>query len=96
MSFDVKEKMLNQRLAALLERHRVYEFVEIMSHPWRLIWRNFVAGLARGLGIGIGFTFLAAIAIYVLQSLVRLNLPVIGDFIADIVEIVQTQLRLRP
>lgn len=36
----------------------------------------------------------AATIIYVLQALGALNLPIIGDYIADIVRIVQRQLEL--
>ena len=44
------------------------------------------------MGIAIGFTFFAATIIYVLQLLGALNLPIVGDYIADIVRIVQRQL----
>ena len=51
--------------------------------------RNFIAGIFRGVGFGIGVTIITAIIIYILQKLVRLNLPWIGKFINDIVEIVE-------
>ena len=54
-----------------------------------------VSGMARGIGIAIGFTFFAATILYVLQMLGKLNLPIIGDYIADIVRIVQRQLEGR-
>ena len=49
----------------------------------------------HGIGIAIGFTFFAATILYVLQMLGKLNLPIIGDYIADIVRIVQRQLEGR-
>ncbi|WP_222125158.1 DUF5665 domain-containing protein, partial [Bacillus pumilus] len=49
----------------------------------------------RGVGVAIGVTFFAASIIYVLQGLGALNLPIIGDYIADIVRIVQRQLELK-
>jgi hypothetical protein len=42
--------------------------------------------------MAIGFTILAAVVLYLLQRVILLNLPLIGDFIADIVQIVQKQL----
>ena len=48
-----------------------------------------MTGIAKGIGIGIGFTVLTAILLIILQKIVTLNIPVIGDYIADIVEIVQ-------
>ncbi|MDO7905387.1 DUF5665 domain-containing protein [Paenibacillus sp. JX-17] len=70
------------------------EYARLINSPWRLIWLNLLAGTARGIGIAIGFTFFAATIIYILQVLGALNLPIIGDYIADIVRIVQRQLQL--
>ncbi|MNT81611.1 hypothetical protein D3C72_2212220 [compost metagenome] len=77
-----------------MEKSRVMEYTELLYSPWRLIWLNLLSGVARGVGIAIGFTFFAATIIYVLQVLGALNLPIIGDYIADIVRIVQHQLQL--
>ena len=35
------------------------------------------------------YTIITAIIIYLLRKLIMLNIPVIGDYIADIVEIVE-------
>lgn len=77
-----------------LEKSRIAEYTELLNRPWRLVWLNLISGTARGVGIAIGFTFFAATIIYVLQILGALNLPIIGDYIADIVRIVQRQLEL--
>ncbi|MBW4840919.1 MAG: hypothetical protein KZY74_16125 [Paenibacillaceae bacterium] len=77
-----------------LEKSRIAEYTELLNRPWRLIWLNLLSGTARGVGVAIGFTFFAATIIYVLQVLGALNLPIIGDYIADIVRIVQRQLEL--
>lgn len=82
-------------MAQRLEKSRISQYTELLYSPWRLIWRNILAGTARGVGIAIGFTFFAATIIYVLQGLGALNLPIIGDYIADIVRIVQKQLELK-
>ncbi|AKG37778.1 DUF5665 domain-containing protein [Paenibacillus durus] len=80
--------------AQRMEKSRISEYLELLHSPWRLIWLNVLSGTARGVGIAIGFTFFAATIIYVLQVLGALNLPIIGDYIADIVRIVQHQLEL--
>ncbi|OMF22759.1 hypothetical protein BK133_25555 [Paenibacillus sp. FSL H8-0548] len=81
-----------QSIAADMERTQIAEYVDLLNRPRSLIWRNLLAGTARGVGIAIGFTFFAATILYVLQILGALNLPIIGDYIADIVRIVQIQL----
>ncbi|WP_224721918.1 DUF5665 domain-containing protein [Paenibacillus vietnamensis] len=90
-SLSVLDKRL-QHIAAEMERTQMAEYVDLLNRPARLIWRNLLAGLARGVGIAVGFTFFAATILYVLRILGALNLPIIGDYIADIVKIVQIQL----
>lgn len=80
------------KIATNMERTQIAEYVDLLNHPIRLLWRNLLAGLAKGVGLAIGFTFFAATILYLLQALGALNLPIIGDYIADIVRIVQIQL----
>lgn len=82
-----------ERLALALERSNVLDYTLLLQRPWRMIWINFVGGMARGLGIGIGFTVLSAILLYALRGLMLANLPIIGDLIATIVRLVEQQLR---
>lgn len=89
--FKIK-KVLNQNIERLLEvfdKKNVEEIIYILGNKREIAKRNFIAGIFRGIGIGIGVTFISAIIIYFLQKLVRLNLPGIGRFIYDIVEIVE-------
>lgn len=79
-------------LAISMEKMKLAEYVNLLNRPWRLLYINFISGLARGLGTAVGFAILGAIMLLVLQHLVRLNLPVIGGFIAEIVAIVQSRL----
>jgi hypothetical protein len=84
------------RLARELDKARLREYVELNRRPWHLIWRNLLSGLSRGVGIALGFTFFAATIVWILQLLGKLNLPIVGDYIADIVRIVQRQLQINP
>lgn len=77
------------KLAKKLEAKTIAEYVELKLDTKRLIWKNFVSGISKGIGIAIGFTMLGAFAIYLLRKVVMLNLPVIGAFIKDIMDIVE-------
>lgn len=81
-------------LGLAMEKMKLAEYVELLNRPVRLLYINFIAGLARGVGMAIGFAILGALVIYTLQRLAILKLPVIGGFIADLVRIVQVQLKL--
>ena len=75
-----------------LERANLAGFMELLQNPVRLIFLNFLGGLARGFGIAIGLTIVAGLFIVLLTRLASLNLPVIGQYIAELVRIVNQQL----
>lgn len=98
MSQDKLMRDLNQKLDDLsvqIEKLNLSEYLELLRNPRRLLYVNFLGGVARGFGMAIGFTLLGALVIYMLQRLVILRLPFIGDFIADIIKIVQKELSTR-
>jgi len=84
---SLQEKITD--LAIKIEKMKLAEYVQLLDNPRRLMYINFIAGLARGVGIAIGFTILGAVVLYFLRILVMLNLPLIGSFIAEIVRMVQ-------
>lgn len=72
-----------------IARNDLIDFSEILGNWKVLLKRNLVAGIFKGIGIGIGFTIITAIIIYILQKIVRLNIPIIGEYISDIIDIVE-------
>lgn len=93
-----KEKKLEKQLLAKLEdlnytltKNNILELAELLGNKKQLLIRNLLTGIAKGIGIGIGFTILTAILLIILQKIVTLNIPVIGDYISDIVEIVENK-----
>ncbi|ACA59861.1 DUF5665 domain-containing protein [Candidatus Desulforudis audaxviator] len=85
-------KLKVRQLSVAMEKMRLAEYVALLDRPYRLLYINFLTGIARGLGIAVGFTILGAVVVLVLQRLVTLNLPLIGGFIADIVRAVEINL----
>lgn len=87
-----KINILNQsieKLSRILEEGNFVELSYIFGNRKEIIIRNLLAGIFRGIGIGIGVTVITAIIIVLLQKVVTLNIPIIGEYIADIVEIVE-------
>ena len=75
-----------ERLTLTIERSRIREYMMLTDSKRRLFLINFVAGLGKGFGQAIGFTILAGIALYIVST--WMSLPVIGEYIAKILEIV--------
>ncbi len=79
---------LEKRLGAM----NIAEYVSLVNSPRKILWLNFIIGIARGLGIAIGATLLGALVLMILFRLAELNLPIIGEFIARMVIIVKDYL----
>ncbi len=78
-----------ERLSKILEEGNLMELTYILGNKKEIIKRNLLAGLSRGIGIGIGVTVITAVLVIFLQKIVTLNIPIIGEYISDIVEIVE-------
>lgn len=88
-------KKINKKIDDInnkLDKANLIELSYILGSKKEIIKRNLLAGLFRGVGIGIGITIISAMIIYFLQRLIRLNIPIIGEYIGDIVSIVQKNL----
>lgn len=88
---DALDRLANitEELTRTMEKTRIAEYVDYLEHPFRLMWTNFLIGIARGLGSTIGLAIVLGILIFVVQELILLNLPVISDFIADFILMIQ-------
>ncbi len=87
-----KMNILNQsveELTKILQEGNLVELSYILGNRKEIIKRNLIAGIFRGVGIGIGVTIITALLVMLLQKIVTLNIPVIGEYVADIVEIVE-------
>ena len=75
-----------------MERLRLSDYIRYADDRKRMFWSNFWGGVARGVGMAVGFTILGALLVLLLQDLARRNLPLIGDALAQIVRVVQRQM----
>ena len=83
--FKITRRYL-KRLILIIERSRIREYMMLTDSKRRLFLINFVAGLGKGFGQAIGFTVLAGLVLYLLSTWV--DLPVIGEYIAKLINIV--------
>ena len=82
------EKLTNRmdRLSLFLKKTEIADILLNYTKPRRLLFSNFFAGLARGLGLTIG----TAIVLALLGSFISqfVSIPIIGDYIREIINYV--------
>ncbi|MFY0545217.1 DUF5665 domain-containing protein [Brevibacillus sp. H7] len=82
-------RKLNERMdkiALFLEDIRLADVIQNYTAPRKLLWTNFLAGLARGLGLTIGTAIVLGLLGYILKQF--LSVPIIGDYIGQLVDYV--------
>ena len=72
-----------------LNKNKFIDLIEILGNKKEIIFRNLFSGIWKGIGIGIGVTLVTAVIIVILQKIIKLNIPIISEYITDIVEIVE-------
>ncbi len=87
---EILEKL--EEISEKIQEINIAEYIELVKSPKRMLIINLISGLARGLGVAIGATVLGAVFLIILFRLAQLNIPLIGEFIAKIVKIVETYL----
>lgn len=76
-----KTTELTDRLIYLLERINLTGYIEYLENTNRILWTNFLIGLARGLGYAIGFGLLGAVVIYIIVETGGINSPGIKEYL---------------
>ncbi|ARU63933.1 hypothetical protein CBW65_16215 [Tumebacillus avium] len=95
MTLEDKVSVLSEqieRLAIHMEKANFADYVKMLHRPRRMMFYSLLSGIARGVGLGVGFSVIGATLVYLLQKLQLLGLPLIGDYIAELVRIVQSNL----
>lgn len=93
MSEELPQPSLEQRLAEYLERARLREMREFaLLNTRRLLWVNFLAGVARGFGMVVGGSLVVALLSLLLARLVQAMgwLPPIQAFLERIQALLTT------
>lgn len=71
----------DKELVKVFEAAGVVDFLEYLQSGKRVMWINFRAGVAKGVGVTVGMTFILGMLAWVLTMLV--DLPLIGDYFTD-------------
>lgn len=71
----------DKELVKVFEAAGVVDYLEYLQSGKRIMWVNFKAGVARGLGITVGMTLILGVLVWVLTML--MDLPLIGEYFEE-------------
>ncbi len=71
----------DKEIIKAFEAAGVVEYMEYLQSGKRIMWLNFKAGVAKGLGLTVGLTVVLGVFVWVLTMLV--NLPIVGEYFGE-------------
>jgi hypothetical protein len=77
------------RIAKIVERMNLGDYIGLLQRPGRLLWLNFLAGLARGLGTILGATVLVSLIVWIAHHIIASHLPGVGNFFQEFLQLLQ-------
>lgn len=71
----------DKELVKVFEAAGVVDYLEYLQSGKRIMWVNFKAGVAKGLGLTVGLAVVMGIVVWLLTMLV--DLPLVGEYFAE-------------
>jgi len=75
-------------MAKQVETLRDMELLQVLKHPWKLLWYSLLKGLMIGFGSVLGASVLITLFVYLLAQLS--HVPVIGNYVDQILSKTET------
>lgn len=84
-----KAKVVTTKTSRIIAWAVLRDYLYYLSDTKRIIINNFLAGLFKGIGNAVGFFIIGAVIIYLISLLASRNLPIIGDFFEEIINLIK-------
>ena len=77
---QTQAELLLQRL----DNAGLTEYVKLSQKTGKILWLNFLSGIARGLGFSIGATLVLAIVYKILTRIISMNIPYLTELLQQV------------
>ena len=78
---SIPKQSPDKEIIKVFEAAGVVEYMEYLQSGKRIMWLNFKAGVAKGLGLTVGMTVVLGVFVWVLTMLV--SLPIVGEYFGE-------------
>ena len=88
---DAKQIQQLDTLALRLENSGLAEYVKLSQRTGKILWLNFISGIAKGLGFTIGATVVLAVIFKIISYIINMNIPYLTELLRQAMEIVNSR-----
>ena len=79
-----KKQAQTELLLERLDNAGLAEYVKLSQQTGKILWLNFLSGIARGLGFSIGATLVLAVVYKILARIISMNIPYLTDLLQQV------------
>ena len=90
LDFAKKSYVLMAKFVDTVNKSQLLEYIELVNSPKKLFYRNFLAGVGKGLGLTVGTALVLAVLFKICQHMLALNIPYINEWLLDIANMIKT------
>lgn len=76
-------------IAKRLENSGVAEYVKLSQRTGKILWLNFISGMAKGFGFTLGTTLVLAVAYKIVAHIISMNIPYLTDLLQEFVSMIK-------
>ena len=82
-----KEQAQAELLHQRLDNAGLTEYVKLSQKTGKILWLNFLSGIARGLGFSIGASLVLAVVYKILARIISMNIPYLTELLQQVMNL---------
>jgi len=73
------------QLLTRLDSSGIAEYVKLSKRTGKILWLNFLSGIAKGLGFTVGTAIVLALVYKLLRHLINMNIPYLTELLKEFI-----------
>ena len=90
LDFAKKSYVLMTKFIDTVNKSQLLEYIELVNSPKKLFYRNFLAGIGKGLGLTVGTAIVLGVLFKICQHMLALNIPYINEWLLEIANLIKS------
>lgn len=77
------------KLIKRLDNSGLMEYIRLSRNTGKILWLNFLSGVARGLGFTVGTAVILAVVYKIISHLISMNIPYLTEVLLEFASMVK-------
>ena len=82
---DAQQAEKIDQLITRLDSSGIADYVKLSQRTGKILWLNFLSGIARGLGFTVGTAIVLAVVYKILSHIISMNIPYITEWLQQLI-----------